>query len=57
MVINLQHEEQSDQESYENIKKLNQKYPGMFMDAEEWKKERLKINRLEENKRFSSSLR
>ena len=52
MVINFQHKEQSDQESYENIKKLNKKYPGMFMDAEEWKKKRLELNLLEKKKRF-----
>ena len=41
MKMNIIHKEQTDEETYENIKKLHKQYPDVFMNSKEWKKLRL----------------
>jgi hypothetical protein len=41
MEINIIHKKQTDEEAYENVKKLHNQYPDIFMNPEEWKKLRL----------------
>jgi hypothetical protein len=37
MKINIIHKEQTDEESYENVKRLHEKYPDIVMNPDEWK--------------------
>lgn len=41
MEINIIHKKQTDEEAYENIKKLHKNIPDVFMNPDEWKKLRL----------------
>ena len=41
--INMSHKEQTDEESYQNIKKMYKKHPNVIMKPHVWKKTRLKI--------------
>lgn len=43
MEINLIHKEQTDEQVYQNLKKLYKKSPNPFMNPEKWKKLRLKV--------------
>jgi len=36
--INCAHKEMTNQEQYEYIKKINKERPGVFMNADEWKR-------------------
>jgi len=41
MEINVIHKKQTDEEDYENVKKLHKQYPDIFMNHNEWKRLRL----------------
>lgn len=43
MDINLKHKKMNTTQCYEKLKELNKKYPGYFMDANEWLKQHEKL--------------
>lgn len=56
MEINMIHKKMTDEQQYQNLKKYNREQPGLFMDADEWKRLRL-IQLSKEGKIWSKALK